>query len=144
MGKHVLRVGLQNAFLYSKSTYVLEALYPACTTATKFSILLLYRRVFTTHNTYFRFALYLISTVLITWAISGFFTTVFQCWPVHVSWDRMGGSCINLVAALTGLAVINTTVNASILILPMPMVWALNMPWKQKVGISLIFVIGCG
>ncbi|MCJ1360347.1 MAG: hypothetical protein MMC33_010352 [Icmadophila ericetorum] len=144
MGKHVLRVGLTSAFRYARSTYVLEAIYPACTTATKFSILLLYRRVFTTHNFHFRIALYIISTVLIGWAIAGFFTTVFQCWPVHVAWDRMGGSCINIAAALIGLAVINTTINASILILPMPMVWALNMPYKQKIGICLIFLIGCG
>ena len=144
LGKHILRVGLVNAEKMGKALYVLEAIYPACTTATKVSILLLYRRIFTTVNPYFRYGLYIISTVLIGWAISGFFTTVFQCIPTHSVWDGSKGKCIDLVPALVGLASINTVVNAAVLVLPMPMVWYLNMPRRRKVAVCGIFVIGSG
>lgn len=128
-----------------KAVYVLEAIYPACTAATKISILLLYRRVFTTLNPYFRYCLYIISTVLIAWAISGFFTTMFQCTPIHNVWEPSESrKCIDLVPALVGLAVINTVVNASVLILPMPIVWYLNMPRRRKVAVCGIFLIGSG
>lgn len=145
LGKHILRVGLASASKMGKALYVLEAIYPACTAATKISILLLYRRLFTTLNPYFRYCLYTTSMVLVGWAISGFFTTVFQCTPIHRIWEGAGeGECIDLVPALTALAVINTVVNAAVLILPMPMVWYLNMPRRRKVAICGIFVIGSG
>ncbi|KAI4127061.1 MAG: hypothetical protein LQ347_004750 [Umbilicaria vellea] len=145
LGKHILRVGLASASKMGKALYVLEAIYPACTAATKISILLLYRRVFTTLNPYFRYCLYIISIVLVGWAISGFFTTVFQCTPIHKIWEGGGeGECIDLVPALIALAVINTVVNAAVLILPMPIVWYLNMPRRRKVAICGIFVIGSG
>ncbi|KAA6412448.1 MAG: hypothetical protein FRX48_03439 [Lasallia pustulata] len=145
LGKHIIRVGFVSASKMGRALYVLEAIYPACTTATKVSILLLYRRIFTTLNPYFRYCLYIISTVLVGWAISGFFTTVFQCTPIHSFWDGSEDrKCIDEVSALVGLAVINTLVNASVLILPMPILWHLNMPRRRKVAICGIFVIGSG
>ena len=144
LGKHIIRIGLENASKTIKSVYVLEAIYPACTTTCKISILLLYRRIFTTHNATFKYAMYIISFVLVGWAISGFFTTVFQCAPVHDYWDQTGGRCIDWIPALIALASINTVVNGSILILPMPIVWKLNMPRHRKVAICGIFIIGSG
>lgn len=145
LGKHILRVGFASASKMGRALYVLEAIYPACTAATKISILLLYRRLFTTLNPWFRYSLYIIFTVLIGWAISGFFSTVFQCTPIHRIWEESReGKCIDLVPALIALAVINTVVNASVLLLPMPIVWYLNMPRRRKVAICGIFVIGSG
>ena len=129
---------------FGRAAYVLEAIYPVCTATTKISILLLYRRIFSTRNVHFRYAIYTVYTVLIGWAISGFFTTVFQCAPVTAAWNPIVGNCINFSAALTALATINTTINAAVLILPMPMVWSLHLPWQRKAGVSLIFVLGCG
>ena len=51
--------------------------------------------------------------------------------------------CISLVRALLGLASLNTLLIAAVLILPMPMVWSLQMPLQQKVAICGIFVLGC-
>lgn len=142
LGKHIIRVGPSNAIKVARALYVLEAIYPACTGSTKLSILLLYRRIFTTHNSYFKFAMYTVAAVLACWAVAGFFTTIFQCWPVHTIWDHSEDQCIELVPALVGLAVINTVLNGAVLILPIPMLWTLRITLHQKVGVCGIFMLG--
>ncbi|KAL8894990.1 MAG: hypothetical protein Q9207_008344, partial [Kuettlingeria erythrocarpa] len=135
----------------SKWLYVFEALFPVTTIATKLSILCLYRRIFSTFNKTFAWALYTVGALQVGWAVSGFFTTVFQCWPVNILWRLEGGlfsahpagHCIDLVASLTGLAVINTVLNTALLVLPMPMVWNLHTSQKHKVALTFIFALGC-
>ncbi|KAI9818703.1 MAG: hypothetical protein M1832_004179 [Thelocarpon impressellum] len=124
------------------SLYAFEAIFPACTGTTKFSILLLYRRIFTVHRRRFEIALYVVGGLIIGWGVSGFFTTVFQCTPVNYLWVQEQGSCINVEASLVALASINTTLNIAVLILPMPMVWRLHMPTKQKIAVCGVFVLG--
>jgi len=141
-GKHIVRVGLPNAIRAGKALYVLEAIYPFCTGSTKLSILLLYRRIFTTNNPHFKYALYSIASILVGWAVAGFFSTVFQCWPVHTIWDHTGDECIDLVPALVALATINTLLNGAVLILPLPMLWNLRISLQQKIGVCGIFVLG--
>lgn len=143
-GKHILRVGLEKALLAGRALYVLEAIFPACTAITKLSILLLYRRIFTMHTRWFRYSFYSILVLLMGWAIAGFFTTTFQCSPVRTAWTHVDGHCIDLKASLTGLAAINTILNSTILILPIPMVWNLQISIHKKVGICAIFALGCG
>ena len=103
---------------------------------------MLYQRIFTTHDPYVKFALYTVGSVLVGWAASGFFTTVFQCWRVHAIWDHTGSDCLDLVRALVGLATINTILNGAVLILPIPMLWNLRIPRQQKVAVISVFVLG--
>ena len=143
-GKHIARVGLEHVILAGRALYVLEAIFPACTALTKASILLLYRRIFTMLDPVFRWSLYIIFVLLFAWANAGFFTTVFQCWPVYVAWTRRGGHCIALQPSLIGLATINTILNLSVLILPVPMIWNLQISLRRKIGLCAIFILGCG
>ena len=132
-----------------KALYVFEDIFPLCTAATKISILCLYKRIFSTRNRTFANTLYVVGALQITWAIAGFFTTVFQCWPIDILWLPAEGimptgkpHCINLVHALLGLASLNTLLIAAVLIMPIPMVWSLQLELKQKVAICGIFVLG--
>ncbi|KAI4142318.1 MAG: hypothetical protein LQ341_003249, partial [Variospora aurantia] len=136
----------------SKWLYIFEALFPVTTIATKLSILYLYKRIFSTFNPIFSWALYIVGALQVGWAVSGFFTTVFQCWPIDILWRLDGGlfsghpaagHCIDLVASLTGLAVINTVLNTALLVLPMPMIWNLHTSRKHKMALTLIFALGC-
>ena len=136
----------------AKCLYVFEALFPLTLIATKLSILYLYKRVFTTFNRPFVWALYTVAALQVAWAISGFFVTVFQCWPIDIIWKvdsgilsgHPKGHCVHLIRSLTGLATINTVLNTALLILPMPMVWTLQMSRRQKFALSGVFALGCG
>ncbi|KAI4196796.1 MAG: hypothetical protein LQ348_002239 [Seirophora lacunosa] len=142
---------ISSALQASKWLYIFEALFPVTTIATKLSILYLYKRIFSTLNKNFAWALYTVGALQVAWAVSGFFTTVFQCWPIDILWRLEGGlfsghpagHCIDLVASLTGLAVINTVLNTALLVLPMPMVWKLHTSRKHKIALTLIFALGC-
>ena len=150
LGKHLHGAELLTAADAAKALFVFEDIFPACTAATKLSILCLYRRIFSTRNRAFPWALYIVAGLQMAWAIAGFFTTVFQCSPVGASWELLEGTispakvrCIDIVHALLALASINTCLNAAVLILPMPMVWKLQMPLKQKGAVCGILVLGC-
>lgn len=53
------------------------------------------------------------------------------------------GHCIDVIASLTGLAVVNIVLNTALLVLPMPMVWNLHTSQKQKIALTFIFALGC-
>ena len=144
LGKHILRVGIPDAHLAGRALFVAEAIFPVCTALTKASILLLYRRIFTLHTRWFRLSYYAIWVLLICWAFAGFFTTTFQCWPIHVAWTHVGGHCMDMKASLAALAVINTVHNLLILILPIPLIWQLQISMNKRIGICFIFALGCG
>lgn len=88
--------------------------------------------------------MYVVGALLIAWGISGFFTTVFQCTPVHYLWDRdvITGHCVAMQPSLLGLAAINTILNFAVLVLPIPMIWQLQMRTRQKVAVAGILVLG--
>lgn len=79
-------------------------------------------------------ALFSLSTVL---------ATVFNCVPVAASWDfTIPATCIDSTKFFWVSASINVVTDVALLLLPLPLVWKLQMPSKQKTLISLVFVLG--
>jgi hypothetical protein len=72
---------------------------------------------------------------------------IFCCKPVKLAWspqvDRsLMGTCLDLrVAYITGAA-INTASDFSIVILPQPLIWNLQLSLPRKIGLCAIFLIG--
>lgn len=120
--------------------------YVFCHLAIKLSILLLYRRLFTTFQRRLKVILYTVGIYVIAWTIYTFFAVLFQCTPVHYSWDfprgSIQGQCVNLTGAYIGSGITNTLSDLAILILPMPIIWQLQIPKKQKMVICGIFLLG--
>ena len=144
-------IDIPAALRAAKWLYIFEAIFPAPTLFTKLGILYLYKRVFTTLNRVFGRALYTIAVLQVIWALSMFFTTVLQCYPVQILWTQgnevLAGlhaqPCINLVAALTGLGISNIILNTAMLVLPIPMIWKLQTSRKHKIALSGVFALGC-
>lgn len=59
-------------------------------------------------------------------------------WDVTVT----GGSCINRPGLYIATAVANIVSDLVLFVLPIPMVIGLQIPLKQKIGLSLIFAVG--
>jgi hypothetical protein len=85
-----------------------------------------------------------IAVIILGYSISTIFALIFPCRPVNKSWDVTvtGGSCINRGAVYIVQAVTNIVTDLILLILPIPIVWRLQMPVVQKLGLLLIFVVG--
>ena len=111
-------------------------------TAVKVSILIFYlRAIGTTALT--RRLIYFLMAFVVAYGIARVFATLFECRPVSYFWDRTRrGTCVDYHALLTSVTVINMITDVAILVFPMPIVWKLRIPRKQKVSICLVFCVG--
>ncbi|KAL6716937.1 hypothetical protein ACLMJK_004849 [Lecanora helva] len=77
------------------------------------------------------------------WVIS-LLVFFFLCHPVAYEWNKdiRGGTCLDTVAAFYSISAINLGLDLVVVVLPMPILWTLQMPVSKKVAISLIFGMG--
>jgi hypothetical protein len=111
----------------------------------KLSFLFLWKRIFSQAK---RFVLmcWVMIGIIIAWAISFFFATVFQCgtqW--HKNWAPIAiflTQCVNTLDLLTVFTVTDIVTDFIIILMPVPLIWRLQMPKNKKIGITGIFMIG--
>lgn len=126
----------------SQYTYASEIYYPIVVTLVKSSILCLYIRLFRIKAS-FRKTCYVFLVFVVAWGISIVLVTIFQCSPVRAAWDKRidDAHCFNLRAFLIGNNVPNILADICIILLPMPLIWKLELSWPRRVGICAIFVV---
>ena len=114
----------------------------------------------------FRGALFLATvwtmiTIIVIWTIGFFFANLLQCYPISENWTGLGGTattCIDENMMYLGQAFSDAITDVIILSIPIPCVsfstcslqavadcpkvWALQLPTKQKVGVSGMFLLG--
>lgn len=117
--------------------------YTLVTLAAKLSILLLYRRVFMLRIKWFRIAWWSCVVLSSAYSIVLFITNMAQCAPNPPSalWRDRAGCGPNIAEAAT-MGYLNAFVDLTILILPIRMVWTLQMSTKQKIAIAAVFGLG--
>ena len=108
---------------------------------TKISILLLYKRIFSS----LRFHKVIWGCICFVGA-AGTATTlvaIFSCRPVQAFYDSsVSGTCIDDVQFYLATAIINMMHDFIILVLPIPLVWRLQMPMRNKLVATALFVTG--
>lgn len=111
-------------------------------TCIKLTFLFLYRRIFSPlpRARYFIDGALGVVVCLNTALI---FTTIFECSPVARSWNTaISGTCINPVILPYFSGVTSVLIDVYILILPIPLLYRLNMGRKQKFRLVAIFGTG--
>lgn len=136
-----LAILVKNGAALSKSLLSAEILYNPAIATTKFSILLLYRRIFPVR-----------SFVIIVWCVGAFIAAystaaavvnLLQCLPIQAGWEPSPQSrCVKLNVELIILSSINVVTDATILVLPMPLVWRLQISRSRKLQVSCTFLLG--
>lgn len=68
----------------------------------------------------------------------------FLCRPIPYLWDKTipNGTCLDLTAAYLSVSGINLILDITVVALPMPIIWTLQMPTSKKVAVSAIFGMG--
>lgn len=121
--------------------YVVQILYKFTINLTKASILLLYLR-FIREPIYIRLN-HAIMGYVVVYAVCSISVTAFQCVPVPRTWDKsVAGGCISLEAFWYAGAAINVSSDLMILLLPMPTIFKMNCPRREKIGLALVFAVG--
>ena len=105
--------------------------------------MLVYLRIFP--NSTLRRIVYAGSVFVVLFAIASLLATIFQCYPVNSIWDFQeikDFTCINYVAFLYASAAITLFTDIAICVMPLPYFWRLQMPKKQKLIVSFMFILG--
>ena len=71
--------------------------------------------------------------------------SIFQCTPIHKAWDltgRVSGSCIDVNALFFANAGLDIFQDTLIYVLPMRMLYQLQVPKRQKIALMMVFAVG--
>ena len=121
-----------------------QIVYKLTINLTKTSICLLYLRIFSTvDKVNFRRVVYCVMAYVLLYAFASIIATIFQCVPVERIWNKkVPGSCIDLTAFWYANAAANIIGDIAIFILPMPVIRSLNLPRREKFGLTMVFALG--
>lgn len=70
---------------------------------------------------------------------------IFQCHPVQFFFDKSirGGTCIKgQTQFFVTMGALSLIEDVAILIMPMPIIWSLNIHLRQRIALTLIFALG--
>lgn len=71
------------------------------------------------------------------------FAIVFQCTPVALAWDKtLEGTCVDVTTVFYSHAGINISLDFIIYITPMPMLWSVQRPIRERMALIVVFAIG--
>ncbi|CAF9941272.1 MAG: hypothetical protein ALECFALPRED_009049 [Alectoria fallacina] len=140
-GTHLWDVTQTHAVHWAKLANVQEIIYGPIILITKISILLLYAKLFAPQRrsvTYILIQMLLYFNLLFYTAIT--VVKIFECTPRSKIWEKTTpGHCINLAVLLYVTGVVNTGSDIAILMLPLTVIWHLQMPTNRKIGVSAAF-----
>jgi hypothetical protein len=116
-------------------------LYILIQVTAKVSILTLFWRIFTAR--WFRISVWCCVTFLVSHGLLFLLLVTFQCIPVHAIWDRaVSAKCLNITAIGWAGAIFSILEDLVILALPIPEVLKLQLTFRKKVAVCLMFGIG--
>ncbi|KAF7945785.1 uncharacterized protein EAE97_004823 [Botrytis byssoidea] len=144
-GRHQWDIRLKDYQIFLYGTYITSISFGLAIMSIKISILLQYIRLFTAGTRDLMFwschALMWITVVFYTILL---FMTIFICTPIPKFWNVLDttGHCldVNYLFLATGTA--NTITDFLIILLPQPIIWKLQMSFKEHVGVSAVFSTG--
>ena len=87
---------------------------------------------------------YALLVLVVCWGIATLFSSVFQCRPVKAAWLPFlaGARCFSIRAWLIGTNVPNIVIDFFILVLPIPLVWGLNLSVPRRASLNAVFLVG--
>ncbi|KAF4629745.1 hypothetical protein G7Y89_g8399 [Cudoniella acicularis] len=143
LGRHIYALSLSELENLSKAVYAVYFTYDTSLTLGKCSALLFYHRIFAKSSTWFRYSLWAAQAMVFAWWIGIMLGTVFMCHPISKGWLPLGdGYCNDISQLWIGSAVPSVAVDLIILLLPLPMLFKLQMSRIRRILVVGIFVCG--
>ena len=77
------------------------------------------------------------------WWLSVILEQLLLCRPLPYNWNkRIDGSCGNLVAAYLGQSILALFTDVAVLVLPIPVIWRLHLPIRNRIVLIVTFGVG--
>jgi hypothetical protein len=120
---------------------ICEILYFSTIFTIKVSLLYLYRRIFP--QLWFRRALYAFGAFLVAMTLASLLVSLLQCIPLSKMWEpTKPGRCVDYGRFGMAMACLNIATDLFLLVLPLPVVWGLQINSQKKWLVSASFVMG--
>ncbi|KAH8889021.1 hypothetical protein GQ53DRAFT_604331, partial [Thozetella sp. PMI_491] len=144
LGKDIWALDPENITNVLFFFWIEEFLYTFEVVFTKLSLLFLYLRIFP--STTFRLQCKVLCGVVLAFGIACVVSSLLLCAPVSYNWEQWDGKheghCANVNAQVYAMAGINMALDLCIFILPIPQLIPLEMKWKRKAAVILMFLVG--
>lgn len=135
--------------LTEKTSYIFQILTPLALGFVKCSILLFYRRIFCAGigiRDPFDLTTRIMLFVLVLWGVAFSLAFGFICgldfsenWtPVNISGDQ----CPNPIPLLDAYVISDAILDLGLLIMPVPLIWKMQMPIRKRLTVASIFLLG--
>jgi hypothetical protein len=126
--------------LYCQLLFAFTYIYAFANTTIKASLLVFFYYTFPTR--FFRITILTVGGFVTLWLLAMVFGTTFQCTPIDFAWNKsQTGHCINIATFFVTLGIINAVTDTIIVLMPLPLIWKLNLPKGRKIGICGIFAL---
>ena len=90
-----------------------------------------------------RIVAYTIMLAGVAYCVAIILEALLVCIPIRYNWDKsIDGHCGNSYAGYLFVAIADLITELSIIILPMPYVWSLQLPVGKKIALTCIFGLG--
>lgn len=122
--------------------YLCQISYKASINLTKCSILLLYLRLFERVR-WLRWTCWFLITCVAMYCTASVLVTIFQCTPVEKAFNKtIPGHCIDNGQFWYANAGFSIATDIVIYLIPMPLVYRLQIPWVQRAALMVVFAMG--
>jgi hypothetical protein len=141
MGRHVIDVSDHDQMMVRKGDYVFSHFYDFALVFVKLGILAFYYRVFV--HPVFRTIVLATMAFVTAWGIGITVTLFLACRPLAAYWDVLvTGKCLTMLTFTYFTNISNLVTDIWIFLMPVPVIWHLQLQTKKKLLLSLIFCIG--
>lgn len=143
LGKHVIDISPGNLVKQLKALYVCYIIYDTSISLPKFSVLLFYARIFGTQKKPFKYLLWFTHFLVFSWLVSVALLGVLLCSPIEKQWKpSTPGHCHPNTVLWLSSAIPSVGIDLILLLLPLPMLWRLQMAKSRKILIMTVFACG--
>ncbi|KAM0430954.1 hypothetical protein ACHAPT_005588 [Fusarium lateritium] len=144
MGVHTWEMSIDQYNLFNKILLVATIDFALFTGFSKLSLVLFYRHL--SPQTWWKRCTYVVIGLIIVYNTSIFFAIILSCHPFKRHWDVRvtEGSCGQKIGIWMTTATMGIITDMILLTMPIPMVWGLQLPKRQRIGIIMFFFIGIG
>ncbi|KAF2090831.1 hypothetical protein K490DRAFT_62158 [Saccharata proteae CBS 121410] len=146
IGVHKDELNNGEILMLSKLYYAVAILFFLDSMFAKLSVLILYRRIFSTKN--MRLACDIMCAFVAMYSLAFVFARVFTCNPINLYWEQYttgepkpAGHCSNQGLQYTVHTALSLATNIGLVLMPMPMIRNLNMTKRKRKGLMILFAL---
>ncbi|SPQ25015.1 eec87730-e41e-40bc-a9d4-17d6dc907b95 [Thermothielavioides terrestris] len=144
VGRDIWTLTPQNITDFLYYFYLMAMFYFLQVMLLKLCLLLFYLRIFPSQSV--RRLLWGTIVLDVVFGVVFFFLAIFQCSPISYFWTNWDGEhegkCLNSNAIAWANAAISIALDLWMLAIPLAQLKTLNLHWKKKIGVGLMFCVG--